>query len=438
MDSSAGSKAKMGRLRQLVLCTCVVVCIGLLIPYSPILDTATLAYREFVGDLFGVGGPRIDVQARAKDASVDSLKEMLTYANPEARAFAARALVYKGERAALPNLIQSLNDTRPFREPYTRVETSLAEISKTAITDIVKAQIAGEPENIGFLIPLFTAAERGSQSERRSVVEIFGELKEPLARQLMVQISAERDGELGKISETSLAQMDSLGSGNFSSSEIDDRQVRIAFGCALMMVLLFWSIFSRFREGLQTRAIFLSALPLALLGSYGAVIISDHSKGEISEQRVDAAIRDQDLISLRTMNYHDYTTYPGDSYVAQRLLRICNEDVIRCLILLPSVQTTDNVISIAMSDTRKRWILARFVAASLGTPKLAALATNSDAEIRATVTTVLGRLGVRNEHITASLTRLSQDPNERVRKMAEGALARVAQYPVWLGYTSDR
>jgi len=405
-----------------------------LIPYGPLSDTATLAYREFIGDLFASDGYASDIEARSKNIPLKDLTEMLTYANPIARTFAVKALAYRGDRAAMPDLIQALNDTRPFRDPHTRDETSLAEISKASLAGMLKAQITKEPENVGLLGPLFAAAERGSQSERKSVLEIMGELREPLARPLILEISSERDAELGNASRMSLAKMDTLGLENTGYPEIDGRQVRLILACALMMVLLFWSVLRRCRDGSPTKAIFLSVLPLVLVGSFGIVIISDHFKGEISEQRLGAAVRDQDMIALRTMNYHDHAPYPGDSYVAQQLLRMCNEEVIRSLILLPSVQTTDDVTATTMTDTRKRWIFARFVASSFGTPKLAALVSNSDVEIRATVATVLGRLGVRNEHIADALTRLSMDANDRVKRTAEEGLARIKGYPVWLGY----
>lgn len=424
----------MGRLRQLVLCTCLAGCIGLLIPYGPLTDTAIMAYREFIGDLFAFEGSTPNIEARSKNVPLKDLTEMITYANPEARAFAAKAIQYKADSAAISALIQALNDTRPFRDRQTREETSLAEISKASLTGLLKAQITKDPENIALLGSLFTAVERGSQLERRSVVEILGEMREPLARPLLRQISSERDMELVNAGKMAAVKMDSLGPANDKYAEITGRQVRIALGCAMMIVLLLWSVFRRLREGLQTRVILLSAIPVVLVGSFGAVIISDHLKGEVSEQRIEAAIRDRDLIALRTMNYYDHAPYPGDSYVTQYLLRNCNEEVIRCLTLLPSVQTTDDLTATTITDTRKRWILARFIASNLGTPRLASLVTSPDAEIRATVATILGKLGVRNEHITDALTRLSQDPTERVRKSAEEASKRVGGYPVWLGY----
>jgi len=131
------------------------------------------------------------------------------------------------------------------------------------------------------------------------------------------------------------------------------------------------------------------------------------------------------------MNYHDYTSYPGDSFVVSHLLRSCNEDVIRCLIALPSVQATDDETAGKNTDARARWVMARFTASNLGAPRLEALVNSPDSQVRGSLASVLGKLGVRNERINDLLTRLIKDENPSVRKAAEQSLARVQSDPVW-------
>jgi len=120
--------------------------------------------------------------------------------------------------------------------------------------------------------------------------------------------------------------------------------------------------------------------------------------------------------------------------VARHLMRSFNEEVIRCLIALPSVQATDDETAIKNTGARARWVLARFTACNLGAPQLDSLIDSSDSEIRIVFASVLGKLGVRNDHIVDALTRLSKDQDRRVRKTAEESLARVQMNPVWLGY----
>jgi hypothetical protein len=424
----------MRKLRQLILGICLVACIGILLPFGSMVDTGVLAFHEFLGGLFAVDDSDTDIKAHAKGIPLKNLQEMLTYTNPVARAFAARALGHRAELAAVPDLIQSLNDTLPFRERNSREHTSLGAISKKTLVSMLKAQIGREPENIAVLMPFFGAAERGSSAERKSVTEILGEIREPLARPLLLEISKDRDQELLRASKTSLAELDSYALENSGYWNLRNTQVRVVLSSVFLVALLLWSIIHRLRKGAQTQLILLSVVPVVLLGSFAAVIVGDFSKGKISEQAVDAAIRNQDIIKLRTMNYHDVTPYPGDSYIARYLLKSCNEDVIRCLISLPLVQTTDDETATKLTEIRTRWILARYVASGVGTPLLDSLVNSEDAAIRLAVAMVLGKLGVRNNYITDALARLAKDEDLRVRKAADEASARVRGYPVWLEY----
>ena len=190
----------------------------------------------------------------------------------------------------------------------------------------------------------------------------------------------------------------------------------------------------RLREKSPSQLIALSMAPILLVGSFAAIIAADFFEGRIDARHVDLAVRHRDLVALKTMNYHDRTTYPADSYVASHLLKSCNEDVIRCLLALPSVQTTDAEIAVKNIDARTQWILARFIVSNLGAPRLEALVNGPDAQIREILASVLGKLGIRNEHIVEALTRLSKDQNPRVRKTAEASLARVRSNPVWEAY----
>lgn len=435
--SPVGSGNSMRRLWRLILPALLVACIALVLPYGPALELATLASGEFLGSIFASDDSSSDIQARTKDIPVKNLTEMLTYANPEARSFAAKALAYRSEAGAVPELIQALNDTRPFRDRRTKDETSLAEISKEALTGILKAQITKEPENIALLAKFFTAAERGALPERKSVIEILGEIREPLARQPMLDIVAERNRELSEPARRSLAKIDSQAMENDEIGNLARRQVRMAVASALLMALLIGSVGYRLIKGLHRDLAFLSIVPIFLLGSFGAVILSDYSRGEVDKHSIDAAVQNQDLKTLRAINYHDSARYPGDSYVARYLLRRCDEEVIRCLMLLPSVQATDDETVTKLTDTRKRWVLARFIGSNLGSPRLDALLNSGDADVRVAVASTLGTLAVRNDYITAALTRLAGDANERVRSAAEKALARVGKYPIWASYSPE-
>lgn len=422
----------MHRFGQLLLRICLIASIGVLVPYASLLDTGILAFQEFFGGVFALDDADTDIKAHAKDIPLNNLKEMLTYTNPVARAFAARTLGHRGELAAVPDLIRSLNDTLPFRERNAREQTSVSEISKKTLISILKSQISREPENISPLIPFFAAIARGSPEERKSVTEILGEIREPLARPLMLEISQGRDKDLLQASKHSLAGIDSYALDNARYANIRSTQVRVVIGSFLLIALISGAIWQRIRRGSRGQLVLLSIVPVVLLGSFVAVIVADSSKSEISEEAVDAAIGNRDSIALRTMNYHDATPYPGDSYMARYLLKSCNEDVIRCLMQLPSVQITDDETATKLTEIRTRWIVARYVASGLGTSRLERLVNSEDPAIRLATASVLGKLGVKNEHITDALTHLLKDEDPRVRKVADEALSRVRGYPLWL------
>jgi len=427
----------MRRFWQFGLAALCVMCVGLLVPYGQLLDLATLASQEFLGNIFSADDSSTSIQARAKDIPVKNLTEMLTYANPEAKAFAAQALGQRAEFAATPALIQALNDTRPFRDRHTKEEASLAGMSRDALVAILKAQINRQPENISVLAQFFTAAERGTPLERKSIVEILGEVKEPLARPLLLDMAKEPDREIGAAAGNAVAKIESQPKEGEASIELAHRQVRMALSAGVLAIFLLASMGYRLVRGANRSLALLSIVPTFLIGGFGAVIASDYLTGEVDSSSIDRAIQNRDLRALRTINYHDRAQYPGDSYVARYLLGRCDEEVIRCLMLLRSVQATDDETVTKLTERRTHWVLSRFIGYSLGSRRLDDVINSKDPQIRMAVASALGGLAVRNDDITAALTRLAGDENEDVRKAAEKYLSGLKQHPIWTSYSAD-
>jgi HEAT repeat protein len=421
----------MKKLLQIALCLLLLICGALTVPYVPLWEIGIVASNEFLGGSFSGDHSAKDVRTRSKDLSVKDLKEMLTHANPDASAFAAKALALREEASALPELIQGLNNTRPFRERATREETSTAAVSKAAIITILKAQIRKQPENIALLTPLFTAAERGTAPERKAAIEILGELKEPLAKPLLEESVAERDRDLSGAARQALAQIDAQGTESEQSAALANWQMRLILVAGLLGAALLVASVFRLIRGEQRRLALLSIAPIFLLGSFGAVIFIDHSRGIVSAEHLDAALRGKNLWELRTILYHEASPYPGDSYVARQLLTRFNEDMFGSFLSLPSVQSTDYDVFTKLADSRQEWILSRFLVANLDSPKLRALLSSKDKDVRRVTASTLGKLGIKNEQIIGALTLLAGDSNERVKKTAEEALAKVNRNPVW-------
>jgi len=362
---------------------------------------------------------------------------MLTYANPEAKAFAAQALGQRADFAATPALIQALNDTRPFRDRHTKEEATLAGMAAEALVAILKAQINRQPENISVLTQFLTTAERGTPQERKSVIEILGEVKEPLARPLLLDIAKEPDREIGTAAGNAVVKIESKPKESEGSIELAHRQVRMVLSAGVLAIFLLAAMGYRLVRGPNRSLVLLSIVPISLVGAFGAVIASDYFAGEVDSSSIDRAIGNRDLRALRAINYHDPAQYPGDSYVARYLLVRCDEEVIRCLLSLRSVQVTDNEPVTQLTDRRMHWVLSRFIGSNLGSRRLDDIIASKDPKIRMAVASGLGGLSVRNDEITAALTRLAGDENEGVRRAAERFLADLKRYPIWTSYSAD-
>jgi HEAT repeat protein len=413
-----------------------------------LINTSVTTQLESVREFFSSGASDSELKARAKNTSIQKLKEMLTSSDPGVRGFAAKIMGYKDDPSAVSVLIQSLNDNARFQD-VKRNETSVSDISRAALVQILRRQISRKPEDLSLLLPFFAAAEQGTPVQREKVIEILGQIREPLVKQLLLGIPilgqirepllkqlllgipAEDNPELGKVSTEALAQIDSHTIANAFYENVRAGQIQFAFICAIIILLLLCGIAWRLRDQSNTGLILLSLAPLVLVGLFGAIVATDFSRGKVTGERIDLAIMNQDLVALKTMLYHDYVSYPGDSTVARHLLQSCDENVIHCLIALRSVQSTDDETAIKNTEAISQWILARCIASNLGTPDLEALLNSPDPQIRLVLASALGKLGVRNEQIIAALTHLAKDNAPQVRKTAEESIARVRGNPVW-------
>ena len=171
----------MRRISQLVILIGLVLSLALLIPYG-LLKTTRITFPQFSGDFLSLEDSDSDVKDRAKDIPLTDLQKMLVSSDAEDRRFAVRALGFKKDRSAIPLLIKSLDENLPSRDYRTESETSINAFSETALTQILKKQISDHPADVGILVPLFTAAEKGSHSQRRAVIEILGRHKRALIK----------------------------------------------------------------------------------------------------------------------------------------------------------------------------------------------------------------------------------------------------------------
>jgi hypothetical protein len=418
-----------GKLTSFVVYVCIIISFGLFVPYDYWIGWTRKYYNYVKRNVWGF---EVDTAAPAhiKALGLSEFKQMLSYSDAAA-ASAVKAMGDKEEYRAVPELIRLLNDTRPFRWGGQKEPTSIADLSKRALTQILRGRISLEPENIGLLIPYFAGITGGGPLQRVAIVEILGEIKEPLAIPLLSDLSGNSDKPLREATNKALTEINSFNVDNRLYSSLRWSQFSYVLGSWLMIGLLSCWAFSRLRRGENKSLILLSIVPIVLVGGMSWIIAEDFRDGNVDERAIRAAIEQGNITALRTMNYHDYTTYPGDSSVVRRLVSLGSDNVIHSIALLPTVQTVDDTTFTEIADRRARWIMARIIAFRLGTPAMDELIRHKDVQIRIAVARVLGRFMVRNVSIIHALTRLSEDEDETVRTIAAEALPRVKAYPIW-------
>ena len=167
-------------------------------------------------------------------------------------------------------------------------------------------------------------------------MEILGEIKEPLATPLLSDISVRSEAELQEAARGALAQINSSGLENRTYLLLRRSQLTNVLGSALLIGLLLSWIFGRIRKGVDTQLLLLSVVPIALVGGMSWMVAGDFREGIVDNRSLGRAIANRNITALKTMNYHDYTVYPGDSYVARRLVSIGDDKVISAIVMLPT------------------------------------------------------------------------------------------------------
>jgi len=398
-------------------------------------DDLTLGYnlikREIGQQVFGIQLESATPQY-AKDLPLQELKHMLVSTSQSLRATAIQAIGERGELTLVPTLIKLLNDDSSLRELPTRMPPSVALLAKQSLTNILRLRISKDPANISVLIPFFEAATRGTSQERKHCVDILGAINEPLGLPLLSQI-AESDEDNGVRASARVAFDRIAGVRTDADFYLTTRRTQlhviiVMFGT--VVVLLGFMLRRLFRGG-EARFGVLALVPIVLCGGLGSLTTIDHFRGEIDKGSVSRSVARHDGMALRTMLYQDYTEYPGDSGIARYLVQIGNEDVIRTLLLIPSIEPDDLDHMKQSVEKRTQWLLARIVVSQLDSPKLFALARSNDRGVRLAFVKTADALSVTNPRIVEILTTLTSDSDAEISEKARVALERTKKYTMW-------
>lgn len=407
----------------------VIAAVVLLEPRQDDLTSFSSRIKEEVGqEILGIRLEKPTPQY-AKELSLQELKHLLVSTSQPLRAAAIRAIGERGEVGLVPTLIKMLNDNTPLNDVPNQAPASTAQLAKQALANILRVRISKEPGNMAVLIPFLEGAARGTPQERRGCIELLGDIKEPLAVPLLSLVSqTDENPNLRESAQSALSRITRDQPAAQAYELIRGTQLQVIIVMFGTVVAMTGFLLRRLLHPGERLFGVLALVPIVLCGGIGSLTSIDHFRGEIEKGLVSRAVRHSDAMALRTMLYHDYTDYPGDSGIAQLLLTMGSDDVIRTLNQIPSVEPDDFDHLKLLVQQRTQWILARIVASRLDSPGLLAMAHSKDSDTRLALATTLGFMGITNDRIVHALSLLEGDADPRVAKKAIDARARISNF----------
>jgi hypothetical protein len=430
-SSSMWTSSKQKCSTALGCASLVIACVFIMLPRQN--DFLEL-YREVVRfveeDVLSMSGGGVKAPAYTKDLKLTDLKHMLAAGSPSVRASAVQALGDRREEEVLAPLVQLLNDTELVN--FGGEQRSISELSKDSLTRFIRTRITQEPGNIRILIPYLSGTLQGTPLQRASMIDILGDIKEPLSRTILTRIAHnEHDAQVRNAAQRALKKVDSraIDSSAYPVLRANQRRlviVMVSLACVLVLFMVY-----RFRKDEDRRLALLSLLPALVCGGFGILITMEYSRGVVDSGIVDKALRDGNRMVIRTGNYHDQTDFPGDSCLARDLVREGDSSQLSAFGASSLVEPDDLDALKRMVDARRDWIWSRILVSKLGGSALQDLARNGDSRIRLAMTTALDKLMITNDEIIAALELLEKDEDRQVSEKAAEVLPRSRNYLKW-------
>ncbi len=263
-------------------------------------------------------------------------------------------------------------------------------------------------------------------------MEILGEIREPLALPLLVKISeVDADPDVRQAAKYSLSKLTLEAPDTPWYKHLQANQIQVAIVMVGMIVILIWYMVKGLITGMGARYLLLLLLPTILCAEFTWVSIAQCWRGRIDVKTIDGVITQGDLVALRSMNYQEYTDFPGNSFLTRRLVALGDENVIRLVKAVIRLEPDDLDDLKDALNLRSQWILSRIVAAKLGTPEFDQFLYSDDRDVRLTVANTLAKLRIQNSSITSALEILEADADKEVSIAAAEALQQVRKYREW-------
>ncbi|MGC8908882.1 MAG: hypothetical protein ACP5M0_15785 [Desulfomonilaceae bacterium] len=358
------------------------------------------------------------------------LKRMLMSTDQAERVAAIQALGEKGDMSVFPQLAALLDDRSPLPEKTKTGEATFSDLSRAALLRMLERAVEREPANLSVLLPYFSTARNGSPAQQEAMRDILRSAREPLAIPLFQAVSQnENNPQATAQSHVAGAAIDRIkATEHYLNLRARIREIFVGAGIVglALGILLLASLF----RGRVDRLFGLRLMGLIILAGLMGILAVEVARGRADREAVAAALSSHNIMALRTANYHESTSYPGDSMVAQRIVQLGDLHTLQILKDWTSAEPDDFNFVKEMLTQRGDWIAARIVIAR-PRAELDAFLRNADAQTRKYLAELLGRLKVKTDEVKGALAALSHDEDPHVRQEAEKNLKKIDAYPQW-------
>lgn len=369
---------------------------------------------------------------KVTDPGPEEYKKRLMSIDQSIRLRTIKSIEERSDPQFIPQLIKLLNDDTTISGEKSSHNLQINEIAKKALIKLMKDYIIREPGNVGLFLPLFHAGLNGSLPEKIGVLNILSALRDPSSCAFLKHLSENKDDpQIASAASNILITLAPTRSIAPDYSAVTSR--RVEFMSLLFISGIFLTIGAIVglvkRKGARFAALCLLAITLDF--GLGLLVYAELNRGLLNRKSMRRALNEGDLLTLRTMCYSDNTSYPGDSFFCQEMVRTGGYKTFNALVAIPNLEPDDLEYLKVNYQIRSRWIMSRIVILNLGNSTIQSIIKNADADVNLTIAKTLNDLNIQHTEIKRNLETLSHSPVKIVRETAGKALLGLNNRPAW-------
>ena len=417
---------------------CVIIIGAAALALKPRFTDLGLAYDYVTSQMFhdfsSLTETTVKPDEKIKDPGAEEYKKRLASIDPNVRLEAIKSIEEKSYVQFIPLIIRLLNDNTIISGRQSSETFQISQSASSALTKMMKDHITRDPGNVALLLPLFQTGLKGSVPEKEGVLKTLSALRDPASYAFLKHLSESHDDP--QIASVASKVRDTLGPVHHHRTSTEYLSVtsrRVEFMSLLMMagiVLMIAAIVGLIkRKGARFAA--LCVLAIILDFGLGLLVYAELNRGTLNRKSLHDALNTGNLQALRTMCYSDNTTYPGDSFFCQEMVKIGGAKVFDTLIAIPNLEPDDLEYLKLNYQIRSRWIMSRIIIINIGKPTIQSIIDKADPDVNLAIARTLEQLNVQDEEIKRYLEILSSSPVKLVREAAEKALSSLGNRPAW-------